>query len=591
MDTSYFRRMKKIVVIIASLGVLVSCSKSTSTKAPIPPFLTSETKNETPTYEEGIAFWDSMAQYYDEIQLMEYGITDAGYPLHIVVIDGERPLPIGAYKTSLKQTLLITNAIHAGEPDGVDASMMLAHSLMTEPRAKQLLAKTTVVIIPFYNIGGVLNRNSTSRANQNGPEAYGFRGNAQNLDLNRDFIKCDSKNALTFATLINELDPDLYIETHVSNGADYPYTMTYIPSQEDKIGTVLGSHMRSEWTPFITRKVTEAGFKIFPYINVHGVSPEGGFGTFYDSPRYSTGYLALRQTPGYITETHMLKPYQKRVESTYEFLMAGVELLANKSVRAVVDESRKNTKNKVDFPLDWELDSAKSTELDFEGYTADYKKSEVTGAPRLFYDRLRPIQTKIPYYPHLKPTKSVTAPDYYILKKGFVEVEERLRANGVSLVPFGKDTSFDMEVYHIDTFSTSIQPFESHYFHYGTRVTPSIQRVDVRANDWLIKIDNLHRRFLIEVLEPEGPDSYFNWNFFDAILQQKEWYSPYVFEDEAAELLASDKELNAMFLKKKEEDPAFKANPRAQLYWVYKHSPRYEKEHLRYPVFRGLVGC
>lgn len=557
----------------------------------MPSFLTSETKNETPTYEEGIAFWDSMAMFYDEIQIQKYGMTDAGYPLHIVVIDGERPLPIGAYKGSMKQTLLISNAIHAGEPDGVDASMILAHKLMTEPRAKKLLEKTTVVIIPFYNIGGVLNRNGTSRANQNGPAQYGFRGNAQNLDLNRDFVKCDSKNALSFATLINELDPDLYIETHVSNGADYPYTMTYIPSQEDKIGTVLGSHMRSDWTPFITKKVTAAGFKIFPYINVHGTSPEKGFGAFYDSPRYSTGFLALRQTPGYITETHMLKPYKQRVEATYEFLMAGVQLLAETSVRAIVDESRKNTKTRVDFPLDWALDSAKATELAFEGYKADYKKSFVTDAQRLFYDQTKPIKLNIPYYPHLKSIKTVTAPEFYILKKGYVEVEERLRANGVVLVPFGKDTIMDIEVYHIDTFSTVTQPFEKHYYHYNTRVKTSVQKVHVYSTDWLIKIDNLHRRFIIEVLEPEGPDSYFNWNFFDAILQQKEWYSAYVFEDEAATMLSIDKALNSRFETKKQEDAAFRSNPRAQLYWLYKQSERYEKEHLRYPVFRGIVGC
>lgn len=583
--------MKNICAVMLVVTTLFSCQNGKDNVAPTPPFLNSETKNETPTYEQGIAFWDSMSDYYDEIQIHKYGMTDAGYPLHVVVIDGERPLPLGAYKTSMKQTLLISNAIHAGEPDGVDASMLLAHQLMTDARAKKLLEKTTVIIIPFYNIGGVLNRNSSSRANQNGPAEYGFRGNAQNLDLNRDFVKCDSKNALTFATLINELDPDLYIETHVSNGADYPYTMTYIPSQEDKIGTVLGSRMRSDWTPFITKKVTNAGFKIFPYINIHGVSPENGFGTFYDSPRYSTGFLALRQTPGYITETHMLKPYQKRVEATYEFLMAGVQLLAQTSVRAVVDESRKNTKTRADFPLDWALDSAKSTQLEFEGYSAEYKKSYVTDAPRLFYDQSKPYSKQIPFYPHLKPTKSVTAPEYYLLKRGYTQVEDRLRANGIELVPYGKDTVMDMEVYHIDTFSTSTQPYEKHYFHYNTRITPSVQKVQILSTDWLIKIDNIHRRFLIEVLEPEGPDSYFNWNFFDAILQQKEWYSAYVFEDEAAQLLSIDKELNAEFELKKNEDPTFNANPQAQLYWIYKDSNRYEKEHLRYPVFRGLVGC
>ncbi|MFT7592596.1 MAG: hypothetical protein ACI9UJ_002535, partial [bacterium] len=402
----YFRPMIKYLSLLFVSISVISCSNTEKEEAPQPPFLLSETRNETPTYEVGIAFWEAMAEHYDAIEIQKYGATDAGHPLHVVVIDGDRPMPIGAYKTSMKQTLLISNAIHAGEPDGVDASMLLAHDLMTNARAKALLENTTVVIIPFYNIGGALNRNSHSRANQNGPIEYGFRGNAQNLDLNRDFVKCDSKNALTFATLINELDPDFYVETHVSNGADYPYTMTYIPCQEDKIGLTIGSHMRTEWTPFIVKKVEAAGFKIFPYINVHGVSPENGFGTFYDSPRYSTGFLSLRQTPGYVTETHMLKPYKKRVESTYEFLKGCVELLSKKSVRKVVDQSRKAVQSQVSFPIDWALDSTKKTTLLYEGYRSGYKASGVSGAQRLYYDRTKPFTTKIPYYPALKPSKT-----------------------------------------------------------------------------------------------------------------------------------------------------------------------------------------
>lgn len=581
--------MRKFWVFTIALAA-ISCGEKKATVAPVPPFELSESKNTTPTYEEGIAFWEQMADYYDEIRLMKYGITDAGYPLHVVIIDGDRPKPLGSYKRSMKQTMLINNAIHAGESDGVDASMLLANQLMTDSRAKKLLENTTVVIIPFYNIGGALNRNSATRANQNGPEEYGFRGNAQNLDLNRDFMKCDSKNAMSFATFINELDPDLYMETHVSNGADYPYTITYIASQEDKIGKAVGGQLRSEWTPHITKKVAAAGFQICPYVNVHGTPPDNGFATFYDSPRYSTGYLSLRGTPGYVIETHMLKPYQKRVEATYEFLLAGVDLLSKFSIRAAVDQQRKINKNSTDFVLDWALDSS-ARAMVFNGYEAGYKASEVTGEQRLFYDRSKPWSNKIPYYDKLKPTKTVEAPTFYLLKRGFVAVEERLRANGVALEEYGKDTVLDLEVYHIDTFSTVTQPFEKHYYHFDTRVSKSVKKVAIAKTDYLIRLDNDYKRFLVESLEPEGPDSYFNWNFFDAILQQKEWYSAYVFEDEAAKMLQSDSELKEKFEAEKASNPRLKANAQAQLYWIYKNSPHYEKSHLRYPVYRGLTGC
>ena len=100
-----------------------------------------------------------------------------------------------------------------------------------------------IVIIPVYNVGGALNRGSYSRANQNGPEAYGFRGNARNLDLNRDFIKCDSRNARSFNRLFNQWKPDVFVDTHTSNGADYQYVMTLISTQKDRLGGALGEFL------------------------------------------------------------------------------------------------------------------------------------------------------------------------------------------------------------------------------------------------------------------------------------------------------------------------------------------------------------
>jgi len=577
--------MRKSVYALITASVLVGCSTTEKGEAPVPPYTLSESKNTTPTYEEGIRFWQEMADYYPEIAMHKYGTTDAGKPLHLVVIDGERPRPIDAYKSGQKQLLLINNAIHPGEPDGVDASMLLAHDLMENKAYKSLLSKTSIIIIPFYNIGGALNRNSYSRANQNGPEEYGFRGNAQNLDLNRDFIKCDSRNALTFATLINDIDPDLYIETHVSNGADYPYVMTYLSTQEDKMGGTLTDKLRKEWTPFMEKEMGEAGFGMAPYVNVHGESPENGYATFYDQPRYSTGFLALRGIPGYITETHMLKPYQQRVEATLSFLRSGVKLLHTHRVRDEIDRTRLAHKNTTEFPLDWALDSAGVSAMVFDGYTASYKPSEVSGANRLYYDRDKPYSAKIPYWGVMKPTKLVTAPAYYVLRRGFTEVEERLRANGVEMIEVTGDTALEAEVYHLKKFETSQSPYEKHYFHYGTEVSAERHTINVRKGDWIIPLDNNLRRFVVEVLEPTGPDSYFNWNFFDAVLQQKEWYSAYVFEDEAADLLENDAELKTEFEKYVKE---FNPPARGQLYWIYMHSKRYEKEHLLYPVYRVL---
>ena len=56
-----------------------------------------------------------------------------------------------------------------------------------------------------------------------------------------------------------------------------------------------------------------------------------------------------------------------------------------------------------------------------------------------------------------------------------------------------------------------------------------------QKGDWYIPMNQVANRFLIETLEPQAEDSYFAWNYFDAILGQKEGYSAYAFEDIAAD--------------------------------------------------------
>ena len=182
----------------------------------------------TTTYEQGIDWWKALESRSPYLKVIEFGDTDAGKPLHLIILNKERNFSLEKLHTDNKLILLVNNGIHPGEPDGIDASMIFTRELLSNADVKNKLDDIILAIIPFYNVGGAMNRNCCSRANQNGPESYGFRGNSRNLDLNRDFIKCDSRNAQSFNQLFSSLDPDIYLETHVTNGADYPYTMTYL---------------------------------------------------------------------------------------------------------------------------------------------------------------------------------------------------------------------------------------------------------------------------------------------------------------------------------------------------------------------------
>ena len=192
-------------------------------------------RNTTATYEESISFYKKLSNAFPQLQLTTHGMTDSGLPLHTAVLSMDEDFDPVSIRKKNKNILFVNNAIHAGEPCGVDASMMILRNYLEDKSLQKFLDHTVIVVIPMYNLGGVLNRNSHTRTNQNGPESYGFRGNAKNLDLNRDFIKCDSKNAQTFNQLYNYWQPDIFVDNHTSNGADYQYTITLIPTQHNKL--------------------------------------------------------------------------------------------------------------------------------------------------------------------------------------------------------------------------------------------------------------------------------------------------------------------------------------------------------------------
>ncbi|RYF63306.1 MAG: hypothetical protein EOO39_28780 [Cytophagaceae bacterium] len=284
--------------------------------AQLTPFEQSMDKNYTATFNEVISYYQTLAKQQPQMRLFNYGSTDAGKPLTLVVLSKDKVFDPAAVKKQNKRVLLINNGIHPGEPDGIDASMMLVRDLL---KRRQLPKDVVICFIALYNIDGSLNR-GISRANQNGPRAYGFRGNYRNLDLNRDFIKADSRNALAFAQILNTWQPEVFLDNHVSDGADYQYVMTLIETQKDKQNPTLAAYTDKTLTPDLYKGMKKNGFEMIPYGAGEQGLPDSGIVSFMETPRFSTGYVAQHNAISYMTETHMLKPYDKRVWSTYAFM-------------------------------------------------------------------------------------------------------------------------------------------------------------------------------------------------------------------------------------------------------------------------------
>ena len=543
--------------------------------------------NESRTYESLIAEYKALAKSYKQAKLIEIGKSDIGKPLQLFVIDSDGYFQAKKIDSS-KVTILINNGIHPGESCGIDASVELAEQLLSDSRYAPILKQARILIIPVYNIGGMLNRNSFSRANQNGPKAYGFRGNAKNLDLNRDFIKADSKNAKSFNQFFVEWDPDVFVETHTTNGSDHTYTLTLISTQVDKLEPSLANFLKNDFEPELYQKMADHGQEITPYVYTLEGDPKKGIKAFLETPRYSTGYAALHHCLGFITEAHVFKPYEARVKQTNSFL----ELLILESVeqKEAIHKARKQAVKEImakdSIAVQWKLDSARYKRILFKGYEKVEKRSKLTGLPLGFYNHEESYTDSIRFYKYYQAATKIKVPDYYLVPQAYEKVIQRLAWNGVKYVRLNKDTSIEVSSERIIDYQSPKQPYEGHYLHSGIQTRSEKVKLNFYKGDLLVASKQQKRAYLTHVLEPEAVDGFFAWNFFDGILQQKEWFSDYAFEPKAKKLLEENDSLRIAFEKAKQQKPSLANSNFDQLYFIYKRSPYYERSVNRFPIYK-----
>lgn len=567
---------------------LIACFVTLSAKAQLTPFELSKDKNYTATYSQVIDYYQKLNKLYpQQMKLINYGTTDVGKPLTLVVLSKDKVFDPTAVKKQNKRVLLINNGIHPGEPEGIDASMMLVRDML---KNNTLPKDVVICLIALYNIDGNLNR-GLSRVSQNGPSAYGFRGNYRNLDLNRDFIKADSRNALAFTQILTTWKPEIFLDNHTSDGADYQYVMTLIETQKEKQNPILAEYTTKTLTPYLYGKMKKSGYEMIPYGAGEEGLPDSGIVSFLETPRFATGFTAQHNIISYITETHMLKSFDKRVYATYDFMQHLIEI--NQRDAKLIGELKRKADEQVtqqkNFALSWAVDMDKVDTITFKGYEAGHKTSEVSGLPRLYYDRDKPYTKTIKYYNTYKVTATADKPVAYVIPQAWGKVIDLFKLNGVQMKQLAHDTTLNLQMYYIADLKTPARPFEGHYLHTGVKLNPVDMPVKFYTGDYVVYTNQPINRYIVETLEPQGVDSFFAWNFFDSVLGEKEYFSDYVFEDIAADLLKKDPSIKQKLDDAKSKDPQLAKNAEAQLMFVYRNSPYFEKTFMRYPVGRLLT--
>jgi hypothetical protein len=566
----------------------------------------------TPRYADAMAYIRRIAAAAPtQVKIEPFGTTAGGYPLYAVIVAKDGALTPAAAHQANRAVVLVQNGIHAGESDGIDASLALLRDTVVTKKQAKLLDRAVLVIIPVYNVDGHERVSKYNRINQNGPEEMGFRTNAQNLNLNRDYMKADTPEARAFLGLFNKWQPDFYFDNHVTDGADYQYDITYsVPHGPDVI-PALAAWITKSLFPYVDDSVAKTGHVIGPYIEpVVPEDPVKGLKISQSTPRFSDGYMVMRNRPGMLVEMHMLKDYKTRVTGNYELMRATLEVI-NRDVDSLLkinrtaDQAMKDSFAGHDTVLRWVPDGA-TTPFHFRGYKYTITESLVSGGNWTQYTH-EPLNVDIPMQSGMKVTKTVKVPAAYVIPRAWSRVIDVLKAHGVQTQTLTAAKSFDVETYQCPTPKWMESPFEGrHAATFGgegigdTSSTPQpagtpscvakTEKISYPAGSVIVTTSQPAGRVAVEWLEPEAPDSALTWGFFDAIFEQKEYGEPYVMEKVARDMMRKDPQLQAEYAKKVANDRKFAEDSFARLNWFYQHSPWWQEVNGRYPVGR-LMGA
>ncbi|OFZ18286.1 MAG: hypothetical protein A3D92_10735 [Bacteroidetes bacterium RIFCSPHIGHO2_02_FULL_44_7] len=285
-------------------------------------------------------------------------------------------------------------------------------------------------------------------------------------------------------------------------------------------------------------------------------------------------------------ETHMLKPFPQRVQATLVFLEETIQWMntERKKIEGARLAARQWELQQTFFRYNYRLQDAYEPFL-FKGYAFSNPISEITGLPRLKYHQDQPFEKEINYYNRYAASDSIRVPKFIVIGGQCQEVLERLISNQVEMEVLQDEKTMDLSQCRIQSTENGDRTYEGHFLHQNTKVEWQNRSVTLKPGDCIIPMDQKNKRFILSVLQPDAPDSYFAWNYFDSYLQQKEYFSPYVFEDMALELLKKDPALQAALKQRQEEDEDFKKSSWDQLYFIYTQSPYYEPSHNFIPIY------
>ena len=581
------------------LTIMTTEANAQSPSAPVPPDWQTHAERtdyrETPRYEETLVYCRKLATAApSQIRLTDFGRSGEGRALPLLIAATNKTFTPEATRRAGKVVVFVQANIHAGETDGKDAGLALLRDIVVLKTHPTLLEHVTLLFVPIYNVDGHERRSPHNRINQNGPEEMGWRANATNLNLNRDYMKADAPETRAWLRLWNEWNPELFIDCHVTDGADFRYNVTYQFEEHENVPQPLRAWMREAFEGRIVPATEALGNLLTTYMEFRDNRDpvKAGVEGFIGTPRFATGYAPLRNRPALLIETHMLKDYRTRVRATYDLLRTALEdvnrdpagwiRVAKETDQKVIEEgSAYDPERKVALRIAF---TDKSVPRTIKGVEFRRELSDVSGAVRVVYGT-KPLDYTVPFYNDSHATVSVPTPLYYIIPPQWTAVIDVLNAHGVRLQRLAEPLTVEVESYRFSEVKWGSASFELRVPVTQKNRLVREQRTYI-AGSVVVPLAQAAGRLAINLLEPDAPDSFVYWGFFNSIFEQKEYGEGYVLEKLAREMLARDEKLREEFERRVATDPQFAGSARARLNFFYDRSPYRDPQLNLYPVGR-----
>ncbi len=548
---------------------------------------------ETSKYDETIKYFQRLADYSDFAELKTIGLSPQGRELKCLIVSKNKFFtPTAAKQHNNKVTILINNGIHSGEIEGKDASMLLLREILVTKTKESLLDNVVLLVIPVFNLDGHERFSKYNRINQNGPKEMGWRVTAQNFNLNRDFAKADTPEMKSLLKLYSKWLPDIFIDTHTTDGADYQYTITYGITSHQEVPPQTRSLVNKELIPFFEHKVKQAGYLIMPYVGFINGDYKNGIRDWVSTPRFSHCYAGAQNRIGILIETHMLKPYKDRVFATKAMLESIIEY-SNKNYKKIIDCStnadrytiQKYSTEHKPYPLKIDITN-KSKKFLYKGIKYKLVYSNITGSKiRKFTDEKYSIE--VPYFNETKIVDSVYLPKAYIIPQEWKALVDILLLHGIKFNKPEEKKKYIVEKYKFKNVHFPPNSYESHFIpQYDFEKI--IDTVEVNKGDYYIPTKQRSLGMIAYLLEPKSIESFVKWGLMNIIFERKEYFEDYSMEPIAERMYKKNKFLRKEFNNLVKNDSAFASNPKRRLNYFYERSPYYDKKYNVYPILRVI---